>query len=77
MNIKVLGTGCSRCEQALKIIKETIEETKAEATVEKITDIMQIAGYGVLKTPAFVIDEEVKSAGNIPSKDTIKEWLEK
>ncbi len=77
MDIKVLGTGCPKCEQAVKIVKETIDEVKIEASVEKITDIMKIAGYGVLTMPAVVIDGEVKSAGKIPSKDEIKEWLEK
>ncbi len=77
MDIKVLGTGCPKCEQAVKIVKETIKEVKAEASVEKITDIMKIAGYGVLTTPAVIIDGKIKSVGKIPSKDEIKKWLEK
>jgi small redox-active disulfide protein 2 len=77
MDIKVLGTGCPKCEQVVKIVKKTIDEVKIEASVEKITDIMKIAGYGVLTMPAVVINGEVKSAGKIPSKDEIKEWLEK
>jgi protein-disulfide isomerase len=47
------------------------------ADVEKITDVMKIAGYGVLGTPAVVVDGEVKSVGKIPSKEDVKSWLQK
>jgi len=75
MEIKVLGPGCPKCDQTANIIKEALAEAGVEATVEKVTDVMEIAGYGVFGTPAVVIDGEVKSVGKIPDKDDIKSWI--
>ncbi|MBU1195059.1 MAG: TM0996/MTH895 family glutaredoxin-like protein [Proteobacteria bacterium] len=75
MDIKILGPGCQKCEKTAQIVKETLAETGTEATVEKITDLMKIAGYGVFGTPAVVIDGDVKSVGKVPTKDAVKEWL--
>ncbi|MBN2398643.1 MAG: TM0996/MTH895 family glutaredoxin-like protein [Deltaproteobacteria bacterium] len=75
MEIKVLGPGCPRCQQTEKIVKEAVAETGVDARIEKITDAMKIAGYGVFGTPAVVIDGEVKSVGKIPGKDEVKGWL--
>ncbi|NVM23221.1 MAG: TM0996/MTH895 family glutaredoxin-like protein [Desulfobacterales bacterium] len=77
MEIKVLGPGCPRCEQTIKIVKEALAETEVEADVEKISDLMEIASYGVFGTPAVVIDGEVKSVGKIPKKEEVKAWLGK
>ena len=77
MNIKVLGPGCSRCKQVEKIVKEAVKEAGVEANVEKVTDIMEIAGFGVLGTPAVVIEGKVKSVGKIPKKKDIIEWINK
>jgi len=76
MEIKVLGPGCPRCQQTEKIVREAVAEAGVEAQIEKITDTMKIAGYGVFGTPAVVIDGEVKSVGKIPSVEEIKVWLE-
>jgi small redox-active disulfide protein 2 len=75
MEIKVLGPGCPKCDQTANLIKEALAEAGVEATVEKVTDVMEIAGYGVFGTPAVVIDGEVKSVGKIPAKDDIKSWI--
>jgi small redox-active disulfide protein 2 len=75
MEIKILGPGCGRCDSTEKLIKKAIEETGVAADVEKVTDMMQIAAYGVLNVPAVIIDGEVKSAGKVPKKDEIKTWL--
>ncbi len=75
MEIKVLGPGCPKCDQTVKLVKEALTEAGVEALVEKVTDVMEIAGYGVFGTPAVVIDGEVKSVGKIPAKDDIKAWL--
>lgn len=75
MDIKVLGPGCPKCQQTEKIVKEAIGEAGVEASVEKITDIMEIAGYGVFGTPAVVVDGEVKSVGKIPTKNDVKSWI--
>jgi len=77
MEIKVLGPGCAKCEQTEKAVKGAVAETGVAADVEKITDVMKIAGYGVFGTPAVVVDGEVKSVGKIPSKEDIKSWIGK
>jgi small redox-active disulfide protein 2 len=75
MDIKVLGPGCPKCHQTEKIVKEALSEAGVDASVEKITDTMEIAGYGVFGTPAVVVDGEVKSVGKIPSKHDVKSWI--
>lgn len=75
MDIKVLGPGCPKCEQVQNLVMEVLKDSGQEADVEKITDTMQIAGYGVFGTPAVVVDGQVKSVGKIPSKEQIKEWI--
>ncbi len=75
MEIKVLGPGCAKCKKAEKIVKEVLAEAGSDATVEKVTDMMEIAGFGVIATPSVVVDGEVKCAGKIPSKDEIRSWL--
>jgi small redox-active disulfide protein 2 len=77
MEIKVLGPGCPKCHQVEKIVREVMTEENIEANVEKVTDLIEIAGYGVFGTPAVVIDGEVKSVGKIPAKEDIKTWLNK
>ena len=74
MDIKVLGPGCPKCKQTEKIVKEVVLEMDSSATVEKITDIMEIAGYGVFGTPAVVVDGEVKSVGKVPKPAEITSW---
>ena len=75
MEIKVLGPGCARCEQTAAHVKEAVAESGIEANIEKVTNAMEIAGYGVFGTPAVVIDGEVKCVGKIPSKEEVKAWL--
>lgn len=75
MEIKVLGPGCPKCQQTEKIVKDAIAESGVEASVEKVTDVMEIAGYGVFGTPAVVVDGEVKSVGKIPKKEEVLGWI--
>jgi small redox-active disulfide protein 2 len=75
MDIKILGPGCAKCDQAEQIVKETVAESGVTATVEKVTGAMEIASYGVFGTPAVVVDGEVKSVGTIPTRDEINGWL--
>ncbi|MBW2706092.1 MAG: TM0996/MTH895 family glutaredoxin-like protein [Deltaproteobacteria bacterium] len=77
MDIKILGPGCQKCEQTEKVVKEAVAEAAVDARIEKVTDTMEIAGYGVFGTPAVVVDDEVKSVGKIPSKEDIKGWIQK
>jgi small redox-active disulfide protein 2 len=75
MEIKVLGPGCPKCEQTKKHVADAVAETDADAKIEKVTDLMEIAKYGVFMTPAVVVDGEVKSAGKIPTVEEVKTWL--
>ena len=75
MDIKVLGPGCPRCQQTLKAVQDAVAEAGVDAVVEKVTDVMEIAGYGVLGTPAVVVDGDVKSVGKIPTKADVKAWI--
>ncbi len=77
MEIKVLGPGCPRRQQTEKNVKEVLTEAGVQASIEKVTDAMKIAGYGVMGTPAVVIDGEVKSVGKIPNKEDVKSWIQK
>jgi small redox-active disulfide protein 2 len=77
MDIKVLGPGCPKCKQTATIVKEAVAESGVCANVEKVTDIMQIAQYGVFGTPAVVIDGQVKCVGKIPKKQDVIAWIKK
>jgi len=77
MEIKVLGPGCAKCKKAEALVKEVVSETGIAADVQKVTDLMEIAGYGVFATPAVVVDGEVKCSGKVPKKDEIKKWITK
>ncbi|SPD74570.1 conserved hypothetical protein [uncultured Desulfobacterium sp.] len=77
MDIKILGPGCPKCHETEKVVREAVAEAGADAAVEKVTDVMQIAGYGVFGTPAVVIDGAVKCVGKVPKKDEVITWLKK
>lgn len=75
MEIKVLGPGCAKCKQTEQIVKDAVSESGVAASVEKVSDMMEIAGYGVFGTPAVVVDGEVKCVGKIPKKADVLGWL--
>jgi small redox-active disulfide protein 2 len=77
MKIKILGTGCSKCKTLEKVVHEVVTENHFDAEISKVEDIVQIMGYGVMSTPALVIDEKVAISGRVPSKEEIKQQLEK
>lgn len=77
MEIKVLGPGCAKCSKTEKLVQEVLKETGVDANVEKVSDMMQIASYGVFGTPSVIVDGEVKCQGKVPKKDDIKKWLGK
>ena len=77
MEIKILGPGCARCEATEKVVKEAVAEMGVQANVEKVTDLLKIAEYGVFGTPAVVVDGQVKSVGKIPKKEDVKIWMQK
>ena len=76
MKIEILGPGCPKCKKLSELTAEAIKELGVSAEIVKVTDINIIIGYGVMLTPALVIDGVVKIAGKIPSKKEITEWIE-
>ena len=75
MEIKVLGPGCPKCQATEKNVKEAVADSGLDIHVDKVTDLMEIAKYGVFGTPAVVVDGEVKCVGKVPHKDEIKTWI--
>jgi len=73
--VQVLGPGCAKCEKLKHNAEEAVEQSGVEATVEKITDINVITGFGVMMTPALAIDGEVKLVGRVPSPEEIVKLL--
>jgi len=76
MNIKILGPGCPNCQKLEANTKQALEELKLEANVEKISEIQDIMSYGIMSTPALVVDDAVLVAGMVPDVKQIKEALE-
>lgn len=72
MEIKILGTGCSKCKTLEKMTREVVEQNGVNANIEKVEDIMEIMRFGVMATPALVVDGVVVVKGRIPSTDEIK-----
>ena len=77
MDIKILGTGCAKCKTLEKLTREVVEKNGIEATVTKVEDIMEIMKFGVMTTPALVVNGKVEIKGHIPSFDEIKQILTK
>ncbi|ADO84392.1 thioredoxin family protein [Ilyobacter polytropus] len=75
MDIKILGTGCKKCNTLTNNVKEAISETTVEASIEKVEDMKDIMGYGVMSTPAVVIDGKVVSTGRVLSVDEVKKLI--
>lgn len=75
MLIKVLGSGCANCKNLEKNTLQALKELGITATVEKVSDFKEIMKYGVMKTPALVVDEIVKVYGRVPTAEEIKQYL--
>ena len=75
MIIKILGIGCSNCKKLEANAKKAVEELGTEATIEKVTDMKDIMGYGVMRTPAIVVNEKVKMYGKVCTVDEIKKYI--
>ena len=76
LQLKVLGPGCPRCNQLEQDLMAVMSEMDIAADIEHVTDITEIGGYGVMGTPALVINSEVKAVGLVPSKPILKKWLQ-
>ncbi len=75
MEIKILGTGCKKCTALYESVVKALEEEGVEATVEKVEDIVGIMSYGVMSTPALVIDGKVVVSGRTLGTEEIKKYL--
>lgn len=77
MNIKVLGSGCKNCQTLEQNVKAAISQLGIDASVEKVTDFVEIASFGVMATPALVIDGVVVSSGRVNDVTEIMTFLQK
>ncbi len=75
MKIKILGSGCTRCESLEKLTHQAVSELNLDASVEKVGDIQEILRYAVLRTPALVIDEKIVISGLLPTMTELKSLL--
>jgi small redox-active disulfide protein 2 len=75
MKIEILGMGCPNCKRLEENAKKAVAETGVKANIEKVADMGKIIGYGVMSTPAIVIDGKVKSYGKVADVSEIKKWL--
>lgn len=73
--VKVLGSGCARCHKTEEMIAMAGAELGVDISLEPVTDFAQIAQYGVVSTPAVVIDGKVVHAGGLPSAEAVRHWL--
>lgn len=77
MEIKVLGAGCAKCKSLEKVTREAVKELNIEANIEKVEDIQKIMEYGVMFTPALVVDGDVVVKGSVPKLKELKTILKK
>ncbi len=71
MVIKVLGSGCANCHRLEEVARQAVTQLGIEAEIVKVTDMKDIMSYGVMSTPALVVDEELKLAGRVPTLDQV------
>ena len=75
MDIKVLGTGCANCKTTIALIEQVAQAQGVAIKLEKVQELRDIMGYGVMSTPGVVIDGKVVHAGGVPSREKIAQWL--
>lgn len=75
MDIKVLGTGCTNCKNTIALIEQVAQAKGIRVKLEKVEELRDIMGYGVMSTPGVVIDGKVVHAGGVPSRDKVEQWL--
>lgn len=73
--IHILGTGCAKCNALTEAVKQAVAAAGIPAEIEKVTDILRFADFGVMMTPALVVDGVVKATGKVPSADELKKLL--
>ena len=75
MEIKVLGSVCAKCKTTYEMIEKIVKENQLDATLSKVEDIVELLNYGIMTTPAIVVDGEVKLKGHVPTESEIKKIL--
>lgn len=75
MDIKVLGTGCTNCRNTIALIDQVAKAKGVEVQLEKVEELRDIMGYGVMRTPGVVINGQVVHAGGVPSREKIEQWF--
>ena len=75
MLIKILGTGCAKCNRLEQLTREAASELGIDADFEHVTQMEQIMAYPIMTTPALVVNEQVKCSGRIPNKEELQTWL--
>jgi len=75
MDVKVLGTGCAKCNQLYAEAQKAIADAGVQATLTKVEDVQEILAHGVMATPALVVDGQVKASGRVPGAAEIAGWL--
>ena len=75
MDIKVLGTGCANCKTTIALIDQIAKAKGVSITLDKVEELRDIMGYGVMSTPGVVIDGKVVHAGGVPSREKVEKWL--
>lgn len=75
VEVKVLGPGCAKCKQTYEVVSQAAKAVGVEASVQKVTGMMDIAAHGVMGTPAVVVNGQVKCVGKVPSQAEVEAWL--
>jgi len=75
MKIKILGTGCTKCQQVEQITRQVVKDLAIDATIEDVKDIKKIMEYHILTTPGLVVNEEVVCSGRIPTKSEVTQFI--
>ena len=75
VSVKILGTGCKKCQTLETKVRDLVAVNRIDAAVEKVTDIQEMVRYGIMMTPGLIINEKVKSFGIIPKDDQLISWL--
>lgn len=74
-DIKVLGSGCAKCKATVALIEQVAQDKGVAVSLDKVQDMQAIIGYGVMSTPAVVVDGKVVHAGGMPTREKIEGWL--
>jgi len=77
MEVKILGTGCSKCKTLEEVTRKVVTDNRIDATITKVEDIVEIMKFNIMTTPALIVNGKVVSKGRIPSVDEIKQYLTK